>query len=509
MRKETRLLYLLAAIKCILPFFLQDSIYEPHRDELLYLAEGQHMAWGFMEVPPLLSVFAWLTHLFGNGMFWIKIWPSLFGAFTYILLGKIILSLNGKSFALWLGFLAFFFCGYLRVHFLFQPNFLEIFFYTLIAYGLIRYIQTNQNKWLYITGMATGFGMLSKYSIAFFIIAVLIGLMLTKERKIYRNKHFYYAGLLALLIFLPNIIWQASRHFPVAHHMAELEQTQLQYISPASFLLDQVIMFLPCFFIWMRGLYFVSFSKGGKDYRFLGWSYIIVIILLLLLHGKSYYSLGLYPPLLAFGAYHVEEITKTRLKILRYAMPIIIIGLGILILPSALPIFEPVKLSQLYKKMNVEKFGVLKWEDLQNHPLPQDFADMLGWEEAGTKMAAAYATLDSNEKKHAILFCDNYGVAGAVNYYGMRYNLPQAYSDNASFLYWLPANLHIDNLILLTDDPKEMEHKFVKEFESAKLYDSITSTYARERGDLIIILKGANEKFNQIFEEKIKKKRAN
>src|SRR5580693_1935419 len=102
MKQTTRLIYVHALVKLIVPFFLQSAVYEPHRDEFLYLSESHHMAWGFMEVPPLLSVFAWINHLFGDGIFWIKLWPSLFGAFTYILTGRIILSLGGKSFSLFL-----------------------------------------------------------------------------------------------------------------------------------------------------------------------------------------------------------------------------------------------------------------------------------------------------------------------------------------------------------------------------------------------------------------------
>lgn len=128
MHKNNRLLYLLAIIKIIVPYFLQNPVYEPHRDELLYLAEGRHMAWGFMEVPPMLSFFAWLTNIFGGGMFWIKLWPSLFGAATFIVAGKIVQSLGGKNFALLLLFLPFIFGVYLRIFFLFQPNSPEIFF---------------------------------------------------------------------------------------------------------------------------------------------------------------------------------------------------------------------------------------------------------------------------------------------------------------------------------------------------------------------------------------------
>src|ERR1700740_848389 len=137
MKNFNRVLYGLAFIKFIIPYFLQHPIYETHRDELLYLAEGNHMAWGFMEVPPLLSIFAWLTQILGGGMFWIKCWPSLIGAVNFIMVGRIIFYLGGSYFALVMAFLSFVLSGYLRVHFLFQPNFLEIFFWTAMAYSLI------------------------------------------------------------------------------------------------------------------------------------------------------------------------------------------------------------------------------------------------------------------------------------------------------------------------------------------------------------------------------------
>ena len=123
-RSAKNFLFLLAIIKLIVPFFLQNSFYQPHRDEYLYLAEAHHMDWGYMEIPPLLSVFAWITNFFGAGMFWIRIWPALFGALTFLLVGKIILSLGGRTFALFLGWLPFMIDGYMRLFFLFMPNFL-------------------------------------------------------------------------------------------------------------------------------------------------------------------------------------------------------------------------------------------------------------------------------------------------------------------------------------------------------------------------------------------------
>jgi 4-amino-4-deoxy-L-arabinose transferase-like glycosyltransferase len=507
MRKSNQLLYLLALLKIIIPYLLQNPVYEPHRDEFLYLAEGRHLAWGFMEVPPMLSLFAWFTHIFGDGMFWVKLWPSLFGAATFVLAGKIVLSLGGRSFALILLFLPFIFGVYLRLFFLFQPNPPEVFFWTLIAYSLIRFVQTKENKWLYLFGISVGLGMMSKYSVAFYTVSVLLGLLLTKYRTIFINKHFWYACLIGFLIFLPNLIWQYNASFPVIHHMKELQETQLQYINPLSFLSDQLLMNLPCFFIWITGLLYTVFSKESK-FRFIGLAYVFVIVLLLISHGKNYYALGAYPVLFAFGSVALEKYTAAKRKILRYAFIIVPLVIGITFLPVALPLFPPQQLADVYVKLRTEKTGALKWEDLQNHPLPQDFSDMLGWEEMTQKVAKAYATLTDTEKQNTVIFCDNYGMAGAINYYAPKYHLPAAYSDNASFLYWIPSNINFTNIVLVTDDHHELEHDFAKDFQSIIIADSVTNAYARERGDWIYVFKGANENFRKYFQEKLAKDRA-
>ena len=505
MKQANRLLYFLALVKFIAPFILQNGIYEPHRDEMLYVAEGNHLSWGFMEVPPMLSLLAWTTHLFNYHIFWLKFWPSFFGALTMIISGKLVLSLGGRTFAIVLIFLSFLLGAFLRMQFLFQPNFLEIFFWTAIVYSVIRFIQTKQIGWLYILGICCGLGMLSKYSVIFYIVSLLVGLLFSNQRTIFTNKHFYFAVLLALLIFLPNFVWQYQHHFPVAFHMNKLQQTQLQYISPSSFLIDQLIMNFPVVFVWLSGLFALLFVPSLKDYRFVGFAYFAVIGILLLGHGKNYYAMGAYPVLLAFGSYQLEMITKHPYRFVRIILIGIPLVMGFYLIPIALPIMEPTKLASFYEERNIKKMGVLNWEDGKSHPLPQDFADMLGWEEMASKSAKAFHSLNDLEKKNTLVYCDNYGEAGALNYYGKKYRLPETYSDNASFLYWMPDSLHFDNIVLVTDDVHEMEHDFLKNFKEVVLFDSITTPYARERGSLILVLNGMNEQMRQDFKLKIQK----
>jgi hypothetical protein len=493
------LVYFLALLKFILPFLMQNPAYEPHRDEFLYLAEVHHMDWGYLEVPPVMSVFGFITNLLGGSLFWIKIWSSLFGSLTYLLVARLIRAMGGKIFALILGFLPFVLGYYLHVHFMFQPNFLEVFFWTLMAYGLARHVQNGKAKGLYVAGIALGLGMMSKYSVSFFAAGLLSGLLLTKERKILLNKHFYYALLVGFVIFLPNLFWQYSHGFPVLWHMKELQRQQLENVSQGSFILQQLLYNLPSIFIWVAGLYWLWFTEAGKPYRFIGWAVVLVVVFLVAEHGKGYYGMGAYPILFVFGAVCLERACTGRWYILRYAMIAFALIFGFFLDTVSIPFLAPKQLADYYARISIfHQLGFCRWEDQKDHPLPQDFADMLSWKEMTAKVAKVYDSLDSSEKKQAIIDCDNYGEEGAVVYYGSPYHLATPMGHSANFLFWIPADFYKSNIVILTtDDREEIHADFVREFKSAAVADSITNPYAREYGSYIILLRGPSEKFRK------------
>lgn len=503
LKKSNTLLFTLAFIRLILPFFFQNAYYQPHRDEFLYLAEGHHMAWGYMEIPPLLSVFAWLTDFFGGSMFWIKIWPALFGSFTFLLVGKIIISLGGKAFALFLGWLPFVIDGYMRLFYLFQPNFLDVFFWTAMAFTLIRYAQTVQNKWLYLFGISMGLGMMSKYSVAFFALSLLAGLLLTRQRKLFLNKHFYFALLIAFIIFLPNLLWQYNHRFPVIHHMNELQQEQLQYIQASDFIISQFMMNFPCVYIWLIGLIFLIFSANSKPFRLIAWAWFIVITLLIILRGKDYYALGAYPVLFAFGAYQLEKVTLGKWKWARYFILAFSLSFGLFSLPLIMPIAKPAQLAAYYQKTGLNKTGSFKWEDLQMHPLPQDFADMIGWKEMAIQAGAVYNSLPEGERKKTAVYCRGYFSAGALNYYRKEAGLPEVISDNASFLLWMPDSVNINNLLLVGRSVPGKDDIVFQQFEKMTIADSVNMPLFRENGMKFILFQHANDSLNTIIEKGI------
>jgi len=507
--KEDLFLYSLAFLKLVLPFFLQDSFYQPHRDELLYLAEGDHLSWGYLEIPPLLSVFAWITIHLGGAMFWIKIWPSLFSAWAFILCGKMVQKLGGNIFGIFLVWLPFMFGAYIRVFYLFQPNFLEEFFWIGLTYCLFNYIQTGENKWLYYLGISLGFGLLSKYSIAFYWVGLLLGLALSNQRKIYRNPNFYYGMILAGLLFLPNMIWEYLHNFPFLHHMQQLKEEQLQYLQSSDFIKNQFLMNLAFVIIWLAGLLYLGMSKETKPFRLYFWAYFTVIILLLVLKGKDYYALGAYPILFVFGAYFLEKATRGKKLYFRYILTIPMLALGIFALPILIPVYGPEKLSQYFEKSGLAKTAFCTWEDQKSHPLPQDFADMMGWRELAVKSNKVYQDLPEGEKKNTIIFCDDYCYAGALTYFGKQMGMPEPYSDVSNFLLWIPEHIQFKNIIVVRrkglgqkdDDISGM-------FERARVMDSLSIPLARENGTKILLLEHTKPEFLKFIQDRITRKKS-
>ena len=494
------LICLFSLVKFAIPFLLQDPVYEPHRDEFLYLAEGRHLAWGYLEVPPLLSVLTAITNGLGGGFFWIKFWPALFGAFTYALAGRMVLLLGGGRFALLLAFLPFVFGYLLHVHFMLQPNFLEVFFWTLMVYGLVRWINGGRVGGLYLAGIGFGLGMLSKYSVLLFTGSLLLGLLLTPERKVFRNRHFYFALLVGFGLFLPNGIWQAMHGWPVMTHMQELRQQQLTQVDRLHFVEDQLAYNLPGLIIWVAGLFWLFGTKAGKPYRFAGWAVLLTLGLLAVAQGKSYYAMGVYPILFGFGAVALERMTATRPRVWRYGLVLFSLGVGCMLDTVVLPMLPPARLAAFYVRNPVfRRLGFLRWEDQRDHALPQDFADMLGWEEMALKAAKAYESLDSLEKSAVLLNSGgNYGESGALDYYTPKYSLPPVMGRGANYALWAPAGFYDrDVFIVITDDRSWVHGEYMKKFAYAAIVDSITHPYARELGTYFILMKGPDAEVRQ------------
>ncbi|SET55742.1 glycosyltransferase family 39 protein [Hymenobacter actinosclerus] len=484
--KSFRLLpALLALLRFATGYGLASRAYELHRDEYLYLDYGRHLAWGYLEVPPLTALQSWLTLALGGNWFWVKFWPLLWGSLTIYLVGRAVQRLGGGPWAVALAGLSYLLGAYARLNFLFQPNSFEVLAFTAVGYWLICYVQQPAPRWLYAIGAMLGLALLNKYSALFYIAALVAALLLTPLRRVLATRPFWLAVGLALLLWLPNLAWQIGHGLPVRHHMALLRESQLVHVSVAGFWQSQAIMNVLSLWVWVPGLLALLLSWRLQPYRALGLVYVAGLLLLTLLHGKDYYALGYYPLLLAAGAAWWQQWLSSRPRlgqVLRPALLGLPLALSLRILPLLFTTEPPAGMLALGARY--QKLGVLRWEDGRDHPLPQDFADMLGWRELAAKTHAAYAALPAAAQGHTFILTDNYGQAGAINYYNRRHDLPPANSFNGSYLFWQPPTPPggWQYILLVEEEPTP---GLEKHFQTLQTVGEVRNPYARERGTRI------------------------
>lgn len=498
--------YLLGFIllKFVLQYLLIDLGYDLHRDEYLHLDQAHHLAWGYISVPPVTSWFSYLIYLLGYTEFWVKFFPALFGALTIALVWKTVESLGGNLFALSLAAIGLIFSSLARLNLLFQPNSFDILAWTFVFYTLVKHIQTGRISWLYWMGIGFGFGFLNKYNVAFLAIGLIPALLLVSERKTFKNPHLYGGLGLATLIALPNLVWQWTNGFPVVWHMRMLSKYQLVNVSRMDFLLDQPLFFIGSIFILIASLISFFTYSPFKRYRFLFFALVFTLAVFTYFRAKAYYAIGLYPIFFAFGSVYLSHLlAKGHWRYLKPVCLSIPVGMFALMLPLVYPVSTPDKLKEVYARH--PDLQLTRWEDGKNHEIPQDFADMLGWKELAEKVDLAYSKAPADE--YTVIICDNYGQAGAINFYTRTKGL-QAITMNADYVNWIDLSQNITNVILVRDVTDDVSDREISFFEKSEEIGSITDPNAREYGTRVHLLLGSKTDINTILAKEIEEKRA-
>ncbi len=496
------LIIALALLKLII-HFLTNTNYELHRDAFLYLALGDHLDWGFMSVPPTIAVLGNITRFFfGDSVFSIRLFPALIGATSVVMIGLIIRNLGGKTWAILLGCSAFILSpAFLRSNTLFQPVSFNQFYWLLTTYFIIKLVQTKNPKfWLHL-GIVWGLAFLNKYSIVFLAVAFIIALLLTKDRKLFASKYFLYASLIGLVIILPNLIWQYNHNFPVVNHMTELRASQLVHVQIIDFLTAQLLMNFSNLVVWLFGLVLLLFLKDGKPYRTIGYTYLVLLIIFIVLQGKAYYALGIYPALFAAGGFAIEKYLKGKWRNLKPVILALMILTLLPLLPYSLPVYpleKMIEFGEQSKKFGGE--GALRWEDGRIHSLPQDYADMVGWKELADIVIQTYQSLPDSEQADCAIYGENYGEAGAIKFHSKKYDLPEPVSFSGSFLFWAQDCFDKKILIYVNDDTNDVAYYFTR----VEKIGEITNPYARESGMPVWLCKNPRNGFEQFYAEKVK-----
>ena len=476
---------------------------EYHRDELLYFSLGMHPSAGYASVPPLIGWIAWLMQsFFGYSVFAVRLFPALLSGALILVSAAMARELGGSRYASFLSAIGLMISiFFMRTYSLFHPVHIEIFLWTLFIFFILKYINTNKDIYLVSFGVIAGFALLNKYLAGMLFIGLLVIIPFTQYRDVLKKKMFWVGFGAGFLIFLPNLMWQAIKGFPVFHHLNELYDTQLIHMGYKLFLTEQLLMPFAGTVFTIAGLIFLFSDKRIKRFRFLAFLSVFIIAGLMLLKGKSYYTLGIFPLLIVSGAVAYDFWLKNAL--VRIFFPLILILLTIPLIPMGLPAFNAKGLTKYFNVLD-KKYGIdvgRRFEDGSIHSLPQDYADMLGWEELTTLADKAYRMI--GDKKSGFIYCENYGEAGAITVIGKKYGLPEAICFNESFQYWIPEHFNPDikSLVYINHDLGEDIKAF---FGQITKVGAISDTYAREYGTSVYLCEKPVGSFNEFWEARVK-----
>lgn len=466
----------LAAFKFALLLFAAGN-YGLFVDELYFFACGEHLAWGYVDMPPLTAVQAWAARgLFGNSLYGLHVFPALAGALLVLLVAAITRELRGARYAQCLAALvAVFAPGWLAMDSYLSMNSIELLLVAMGFWVVIRVINTgNPHGWIAF-GVIIGLGLLNKDTIILFVFVTTCAVLLTQQRSLLFNRWFVIAGVIAFLMWLPNLIWMWQHHFPHLEQLANIRRNQRNVtLTPWEFLSQQIELMNPVSLpLWIGGLGLLLFDKQQQSrYRALGVAFLLSLSVLMLAHGRVYYLFSMYSVLFAAGGVAVERWLSIHSRCwLRTAYAGLLLITGAMLAPIAIPLLSPQHYIQYSQSLHLSPPSI---ENRKTSALPQLFADRFGWPEMVDVVAKAYFQIPEPERSQTAIFGQDYGQAGAIDFYGAKYGLPKALSGHLTYWYWGPRNYTGQTVLVMGDSRKRNEELF----EQVELVGEVGHPYA-------------------------------
>ena len=449
------------------------------RDELYYIACSDHVAWGYVDQPPFSIAALWLSRLlFGDSLFGLRLFPALAGAIVVVLAGLMTRELGGKRFAQILASCSVIVAPLtLGTNSYFSMNSLDVLFWTLAFYTIILIMKNDgQKQWIFL-GLVLGFGLLNKISVLWLGAGLAVGLFLTHNRKLLLAPRVWLAAAIAFFIFLPYIIWQAANGFPTLEFVKNATGNKYVAVSPLEMYIQQGLNMNPLtFLIWFSGLVYFLVSKSAKQFRILPIIYLTVFIILVInRNSKAEYLGPMFPMLFALGALTIGKfILRFNWPWLKHTVLALVILSGIFVAPFAIAIL-PVDSFITYS--NTLGITPSTPEKKELSKLPQYYADMFGWERMVAAVFDAYTMLTPEEKTKCAIIGNNYGEAGAIDFFGRHYNLPKAISGHNNYWLWGPRNATGEVVIRLGGSIEAMRASYGEVVQTGTFKDDYCMPY--------------------------------
>lgn len=431
------------------------------RDELYYLASAEHLGFGYVEHPPMIGLLAWLVRsTLGDSLFAARLLPAVAHAVIVGLAAAIAREMGGGRYAQFTAGLATAVApAYVGICAILSMNAFDILCWAALWLILARILRTGHDRLWLLFGLVAGIGLQNKISILFLGSGAVVGLLMTRRWEPFRSWRFWAGGVLAAAIFLPHIVWQWYHGWPTLEFIANAAREKNVALAPASFMAEQVLqMSVLAAPLWVAGLAALLVSRALRPFRTIGWAYLVVLSVMLVTNAKPYYLAAAYTALFAAGAVAVEWLRPRHWSaVVRPVVVALVIVSGVVSFPLAKPVLPTETFLDYAAALGM---GARSEERHEMGRLPQQYADMHGWQELAENLARVYHALPDADRVRACIYVQNYGEAGAVDILGAPLGLPRAISGHNSYFLWGPRGCTGDVLIALGGDREDYEAVF-------------------------------------------------
>ena len=450
-------------------------------DELYYLACSHHLAWGYVDQAPLIAVITWLArNTLGDSLTALHFFPAVAAALKVVLTGLIARELGARRFGMVLACVCVMVAPILLgIDSLLTMNVFEPCLWMACALIALKIFNGASPKLWLLFGAVAGLGLENKHSTLIFGFGLFVGLLLSRQRKQFAGPWVWLGGLLAFLMFLPNLLWEAHRGFPTAELLRNVQASGRNTdMGPLAFMAVQVLILNPLAApVWIAGLVELLRDRQGRGWRVLGVCYVVVMIVMLSMHGRLYYPVPAYPMLFAAGGVAFER-WFGRLQSGRWLKPAyvtLIVVVGLILAPASY--FPMLSVDQYLAYSRLLHLQPVRIENHRMGPLPQLYADQFGWQEMAQVVADAYHKLPPEEQKSCAIFGQNYGQAGAIDFFGAKMGLPAAISGHQSYFYWGPRGYSGECMIVLDDTPERLGQLYREVEKVGTVYHPLSMPY--------------------------------
>jgi Dolichyl-phosphate-mannose-protein mannosyltransferase len=426
--------------------------YGYQRDELYFISCARHLAWGYVDQPPLIAVVAKVAlAVFGDSLYGLRFLPAVAAAATVVVVGRIARRLEGGPLAQGIAMLALALAPfYLAVGNLLTMNAFEPLLWMSAAYLFVKASGSDRPQHWLALGIVVGLGFLNKYSMFFYMGCACIAIALTRERTVFLRRGLWFAVVVAVVLVLPSLVWQAQHGWPQIEVLRNAASDKNVVVSPGAFYLEQLLMMNPLAApVWLAGLWFLLFAPGGARLRWFGLTYVLLSVLYVAFQAKVYYLAPIYPVLFGAGGVVVERVLAPR-RVLAVVYTALILVSGLAIAPEAFPLLP---LPAFLAYQNLLDLRDIKMEKHPSGRVPQQFADMLGWPVLTQAMTAAYDALPPAQRTGAAILTHNYGQAAALDFFGPKNGLPPALSGHNNYYLYGTQGFSGDVVLALGLDP--------------------------------------------------------